>query len=90
MKLVRFEIFKAVIMKKALFWDLAPCRCGVNRRFGGKYRLHLQGRRKNKKIRKRRTSESRCKQTNGISNISLLAPTLTGATSLKTAFFYET
>jgi hypothetical protein len=21
-------------MKKALFWDVAPCRCGVNRRFG--------------------------------------------------------
>jgi hypothetical protein len=32
-------------MKKAVFWDVAPCRSGVNRRFGGTYRLHLQGRR---------------------------------------------
>jgi hypothetical protein len=28
-------------MKKAVFWDVAPCRSGVNRRFGGTYRLHL-------------------------------------------------
>jgi hypothetical protein len=32
-------------MKKAVFWDVAPCRNAVNRRFGGQYRLHLQGRR---------------------------------------------
>jgi hypothetical protein len=32
-------------MKKAVFWDVARCRNGVNRRFGGTYRLHLQGRR---------------------------------------------
>jgi hypothetical protein len=32
-------------VKKAVFWDVAPCRYGVNRRFGGTYRLHLQGRR---------------------------------------------
>jgi hypothetical protein len=31
-------------MKKAVFWDVVPCRSGVNRRFGGTYRLHLQGR----------------------------------------------
>jgi hypothetical protein len=36
-------------MKKAVFWDVAPCRSGVNRRFGGTYRLHLQGREENKK-----------------------------------------
>jgi hypothetical protein len=30
-------------MKKAVFWDMAPCRSGVNRRFGGTYRLHLHG-----------------------------------------------
>jgi thermostable 8-oxoguanine DNA glycosylase len=45
-KSVRFEAFTAVTMKKAVFRDLAPCICGVNRRFGGTYRLHLQGRRK--------------------------------------------
>jgi hypothetical protein len=27
-------------MKNAVFWDVAPCRSYVNRRFGGTYRLH--------------------------------------------------
>jgi hypothetical protein len=31
-------------MKNAVLWDVAPCRYYVNRRFGGKYRLHLQDR----------------------------------------------
>jgi hypothetical protein len=52
-RFVRFEVFTAVTMKKAVFWDVAPCRYCVNRRFGGTYRLHLQGRRKKNKIRKR-------------------------------------
>jgi hypothetical protein len=34
-----------MFLKKAVFWDVAPCRYGVDRRFGGTYRLHLQGRR---------------------------------------------
>jgi hypothetical protein len=38
-------------MKKAVFWDVAPCRSGVNRRFGGTYLLRLQGGGENKKIR---------------------------------------
>jgi hypothetical protein len=62
--LERFEVFTAVTMKNAVIWDVAPCRYGVNGRFGGTYRLHLQDRRKNKKIRKRRDGENRCKQTN--------------------------
>jgi hypothetical protein len=33
-------------MKNAAFWDVAPCRSCVNRRFGGTYRHHLQGRKK--------------------------------------------
>jgi hypothetical protein len=41
---VRCEVFTAVTMKIAVFWDVAPCRHCVNRRFGGTYRLHLQGR----------------------------------------------
>jgi hypothetical protein len=49
----------AVTMKNAIFWDMAPCRSGVNRCFGGMYRLHLQGR----KIRERGTSVSRWLQT---------------------------
>jgi hypothetical protein len=43
---------KIISMKNALFWDAAPYRSCVNRRFGGMYRLHLQGR----KIRERGTS----------------------------------
>jgi hypothetical protein len=41
---VRFEVFMAVTMKNAVFWNVAPCRSCVNRRFGGMYRIHLQGR----------------------------------------------
>jgi hypothetical protein len=42
-------------MKNAVFWDVAPCRSCVNRRFGETYRLHIQGR----KIRERGTSVSK-------------------------------
>jgi hypothetical protein len=52
---VRFEVFTAVTMKNAVFWDVAQCSSSVNRRFGGTYRLYLQGR----KIRERGTNVSR-------------------------------
>jgi hypothetical protein len=39
---MRFQVFTAVTMKNAVFWDVAPCRSSVNRRFGWTYRLHLQ------------------------------------------------
>jgi hypothetical protein len=42
-------------MKYPIFWDVEPFRSCVNRRFGGKCRLHFQGR----KIRERGTSVSR-------------------------------
>jgi hypothetical protein len=42
--IVKFEVFTAMIMKNIVFWDVARCGSGVNRRFGGTYRLHLQGR----------------------------------------------
>jgi hypothetical protein len=32
---VRSEVFAAVTMKNAVFWDVAQCRSCVNRRFGG-------------------------------------------------------
>jgi hypothetical protein len=33
-------------MKSIIFWDMTPCSpLSFNRRFGGTYRLHLQGRR---------------------------------------------
>jgi hypothetical protein len=37
------EVFTAVAMKSIIFWDITPCSpLGVNRRFGGTYRLHIQ------------------------------------------------
>jgi hypothetical protein len=42
--IVRFEVFTAMTMKNIVFWDMAPCGSGSNRRFGGTYRLHLQDR----------------------------------------------
>jgi hypothetical protein len=57
---VGFEVFTAVTMKNAVFWDVAPCTsCEINRRFERTYRLHLQGR----KIRKRGKSVSRWLQS---------------------------
>jgi hypothetical protein len=38
------EVLIAAIMKNCIFWDITPCNpLKVNRRFGVKYRLHLQG-----------------------------------------------
>jgi hypothetical protein len=87
-------------MKNAVFWDMAPCRSCVNRRFGGTYRPYFQGR----KIRER---GSRCcnHQLTLVprSRIFLLwwwrryvppkrrfIQDLHGATSQKTAFFIVT
>jgi hypothetical protein len=45
-KYIPFKVFTAVVMKSTIFWDITPCSLlSVNRRFGGTYRLHLQGRR---------------------------------------------
>jgi hypothetical protein len=45
----RFEVLTAVFMKNAIFWDITPCiPLKINRRFGGTYRLHLQGPRINR------------------------------------------
>jgi hypothetical protein len=62
-----FEVFTAVIMKNAVFCDVAPCRSCVNQRFGGTYRLNLQGR----KIRERGNSVSRWLQTEQSRTIAL-------------------
>jgi hypothetical protein len=41
-----FEVITAVVMKSTIFCDITPCSpLKVNRRFGGTYRLHLQGKR---------------------------------------------
>jgi hypothetical protein len=39
----RFEVFTAVTMKNAVFWDVTPCDSCKSRRFGGTYRFHHQG-----------------------------------------------
>jgi hypothetical protein len=31
---VRFEVFMALAMKNAVFWDVAPCGSCKNQRFG--------------------------------------------------------
>jgi hypothetical protein len=41
---VGFEVFTAVTVMDAVFWNVVPHKSCVNRRFGGTYRLHLQGR----------------------------------------------
>jgi hypothetical protein len=42
--LVGFEDLTAALLKSTIFWDIAPCSpLRDNRRFGGTYRLHLQG-----------------------------------------------
>jgi hypothetical protein len=69
-------------MKNAIFWDVTPCRSCENRRFGGTYRLHLQGR----KIRERGTSVSRCLETEPLGE-DRLTQDLQGATPQKMTFF---
>jgi hypothetical protein len=56
---IRYEVFTAVTMNSAVFWDVVPRRYCVNRRFGGTYRLHLQG----GSIRERGTRVNRWLQT---------------------------
>jgi hypothetical protein len=33
--IVRFEVFTAVTMKNAVFWDVTPCGSSKSRHFGG-------------------------------------------------------
>jgi hypothetical protein len=40
---VRFEVFTAMTIKNAVFWDVTPCRSCMNRHLGETYRIHLQG-----------------------------------------------
>jgi hypothetical protein len=77
-------------LKNVVFWDVAPLRSCVNRRFGGKYCLHLHGR----IIRERGTSVSRWLHTADggdefLRNVGFTQD-LHGATSQKTAFFIVT
>jgi hypothetical protein len=51
--LVRFEVFTAVTMENAVFWDVTQCGSCKNRRFGGTHHLHHQGD-ENRRARKHR------------------------------------
>jgi hypothetical protein len=42
MNYLRFEVYTAVTMKNAVFWDVTPCDSCKNRRFGGAYGLRHQ------------------------------------------------
>jgi hypothetical protein len=39
----KIDVFTAVIMKTAVFWDITSCGSCKNPRFGGTYLLHDQG-----------------------------------------------
>jgi hypothetical protein len=39
-----FEVLTAVVMIISFLWDIGVCNPYMNRRFGGTYHLHLQGR----------------------------------------------
>jgi hypothetical protein len=41
---VGYEVLPAVVMNVGIFWNLERCTPHVNRRFGGTYHFHLQGR----------------------------------------------
>jgi hypothetical protein len=41
---VTFEFLTAGIISAAILWDIASCSEHANRRFGGSYNLHRQGR----------------------------------------------
>jgi hypothetical protein len=56
---VEFEVLTAVVMKSTNFWDITPCSLlSVKWRFGGIYRLHLQGRKHINSAKNQ--GESRC------------------------------
>jgi hypothetical protein len=77
-----------ILMKKAVFWDVAPYERCVNRRFEGTYRLHLHGRREKKKIRERGTTVIRCRRY--VPPKRRLTQDIHCATSQKTALFIVT
>jgi hypothetical protein len=59
------ELWTRGILKSIILWDITPCRTlSFNRRFGGTYRLHLQGRRN-------RFSKPASKQVASLLNIFL-------------------
>jgi hypothetical protein len=57
MSKVGFEVLIAVVMNSTIFWDITPCSPSrARRRYGGTYRLHLQGGRINRARNKREST----------------------------------
>jgi hypothetical protein len=56
-------------MKYVVFWEVAPCRSCVNRRFGRTFRLYFHGR----KIRERGTSVATVVDAQKVNNYFNLA-----------------
>jgi hypothetical protein len=57
---VGFEVFTAVVMKSAIFWDITPgSPFKVKRYFGGIFLPHLQGRKRSRARYQLRTADSR-------------------------------
>jgi hypothetical protein len=50
----RSEVFTAVTMKNANFWDVAPCKSCGNPRLRGKYHLHFRDRKVSKESSQQR------------------------------------
>jgi hypothetical protein len=70
---VGFEVLTAVVMKNSIFWDMAPCGpLKVNRYLGGKWKLHLQGRRISK-ARNKQAGSKLC-NTHCVLSCSRVAP----------------
>jgi hypothetical protein len=65
-----FEVLAAVVMKSTIFWDITPCSpLSVNRRFGGTYRLYLQGK-KISSARNQRESRGQAESDLYLQNVS--------------------
>jgi hypothetical protein len=60
---VRFEVFTAVTMKNAVFWNVMPCGSCENWRSGGMCRLHHQG-----ETYERHTNSDTFKKTDSLKN----------------------
>jgi hypothetical protein len=64
---VGFEVFTAVVLKSIFFWDMTPCSAlSATRRFGGTYRLHLQGCRIVSEAASKQVASGACPQKTGI------------------------
>jgi hypothetical protein len=72
-----------VILKNAVFWDVAPCIYCINWRFGGTYHLHLQS----TKIHERGTSVSRWLQQ--VNNFHVICESWDNTVGIATSYWLD-